>query len=285
MNKKEVKLLLKNLNISPKKHLGQNFLIDEQSASKIIEFSKVSNEHIVLEVGPGLGAITEKLIKVAQKVIGYEIDSKLFSFLKERFSNSSNLKFINQDILEVELPKHHKVVSNIPYSITGPLLEKLFFTTNPPEGNLLIEKNIADRIFYKTDYQNFSRITITVNSFMEPIKRLQISRKSFYPQPKINLSLIKLKAKKQIHPLLKTLYGRQFFLKFVAGIMPYKNKNLSNSINLFLKRMKISEITKDEIKNILKNNNYKDNKVSQLPIKEFPNIAEKIYHLINLNGV
>lgn len=285
MNKKEVKLLIKNLNFSPKKHLGQNFLIEDQSVSKIIEFSKVSNEHIILEIGPGLGAITEKLIKVAQKVIGYEIDSKLFSFLKERFSNVSNLKLINQDILEVELPKHHKVVSNIPYSITGPLLEKLFFTNNPPEGNLLIEKNIADRIFYKTDYQNFSRITITVNSFMEPVKRLQIGRKSFYPQPKIDLSLIKLKAKKRIHPLLETLYGRQFFLKFVAGIMPYKNKNLSNSINLFLKRMKISEITKDDIKKILKNNNYKDNKVSQLPIKEFPNIAEKIYNLINLNGV
>jgi 16S rRNA (adenine1518-N6/adenine1519-N6)-dimethyltransferase len=285
MNKKEVVSILKKLSISPKKHLGQNFLINELTTSKIIEFSNISEDDIILEVGSGLGVLTEKLVAVAQNVYAYEIDSKLYRYLSDKFGKRSNLKIIHQDILKAELPPHNKIVSNIPYSITGPLLEKIFFKLNPPNGNLVIEKSISDRIFYNTDYQNFSRITVSVNSFMKPIKRVQISKNSFYPRPKIDLSLIKLKPKKELHPFLKEKATRDFFLKFIAGIMPYKNKNLSNAIELFLKRSKNSDIDKNVIKKILKEIELKNGKTFQLKLNNFPELAQKVYHLIELGEI
>ncbi|MFO7797678.1 MAG: 16S rRNA (adenine(1518)-N(6)/adenine(1519)-N(6))-dimethyltransferase RsmA [Promethearchaeati archaeon] len=284
MNKKEVKLVLKNLDLSPKKSLGQNFLTDERTLSKIIQFSDISRKDIILEIGSGLGALTKKLIENANKVYAYEIDKKLYQHLMKKFSHISNLKLINQDILEESLPDHNKVVSNIPYSITGPILEKVFFKSNPPEGNLLIEKTIADRVFYKDKYHNFSRITVTVNSFMESTERIQISKNSFYPSPKINLSLIKLKPRQKIHPFLLHQKTRQFFLKFIAGIMPYKNKNIANAIKLFLKEENITAIDKDKVINKLKENNYKNQKVSQFAIDNFASIAEKIYRMINMEA-
>jgi len=282
MKKKEVKLILNNLDFSPKKSLGQNFLTDEQTLSKIIGFSDILHKDIILEIGSGLGTLTKKLFENANKVYAYEIDKKLYQYLRKKFSHISNLKLINQDVLEADLPDHNKVVSNIPYSITGPILEKVFFKSNPPEGNLLIEKTIADRIFYKDEYHNFSRITVTVNSFMEPTERIQISKNSFYPSPKINLSLIKLKPRQNIHPFLLHQKTRQFFLKFIAGIMPYKNKNIANAIELFLKEENITEIDKDNVINNLKENNYKNQKVSQFTIDNFASIAENIYRMINM---
>lgn len=284
MNVRDVKVILNKLNISPKKHLGQNFLIDENATLDIIEFSDISKNDFILEVGPGLGALTSKLIENGKKVIAYEIDNKLFKFLKQKFSNIPNLELINQDILIAELLDHNMVVSNIPYSITGPLLEKLFFKNNAPEGNIVIEKNIADRIFYKTDYQNFSRITITVNSFMKPTKRKQISKNSFYPQPNIDLSLIKLEPKKHLHPFLQNPKTQKFFLQFIAGIMPYKNKKLSNSIKLFLKKIKITHISKEVIIDHLGNNKYINGKISQIPIEIFPELSKKIYNLIKMEN-
>ncbi|TXT60434.1 MAG: putative ribosomal RNA small subunit methyltransferase A [Promethearchaeota archaeon] len=285
MNKKDVISILKNLRISPKKHLGQNFLINELTTSKIIEFSNISEDDIILEVGSGLGALTEKLSGVAQNVYAYEIDANLYRYLSDKFAKRPNVQIIHQDILKAELPPHNKIVSNIPYSITGPLLEKVFFKSSPPNGNLVIEKSISDRIFYKKEYHNFSRITVSVNSFMNPIKRVQISKNSFYPRPKIDLSLIKLKPKKELPPFLEEESTRDFFLKFIAGIMPYKNKNLSNAIGLFLKRFRYSDSDKNQIKRILKEIQLKDGKTFQLELDKFPELAQKIYHLTELGEI
>ncbi|MFX1311619.1 MAG: ribosomal RNA small subunit methyltransferase A, partial [Promethearchaeota archaeon] len=147
MNYTEVKLILGKLNLRPKKYLGQNFLIDNSILEKIIVLSGVSKEDTVLEIGPGLGALTEPLIKKAKKVYAIEIDSNLYKYLSEKFSIYNNCEIINDDILKIDIPPHNKVISNIPYTITGPILEKLFFNQDPPQGILIIEKNIVNRIF------------------------------------------------------------------------------------------------------------------------------------------
>ncbi|MBY9006300.1 MAG: ribosomal RNA small subunit methyltransferase A [Candidatus Lokiarchaeota archaeon] len=280
MNKTQVQFILKNLEFTPKKSLGQNFLINTAVLDHILNFSDLSKKDIVLEIGAGLGALTEKLLEKCQKVYAYEIDNVLYKNLLKNLSIFNNLRLFNKDILDGKPPLCNKVISNIPYTITGQIFQKVFFHPNPPEGVLLIEKVIAERIFSTNEYKKFSRITITVNSFLDPITMIDISPESFYPCPKIKLSLIKLKPKKKNHDFLKKEHTIKFYLKFIAGIMPYKNKNIGNAIELFLKSIKKTQITKTEIIDTLKKNNFKNDKITKFEIHNFPELSQIIYNLI-----
>jgi len=280
MNLREVKLILKQLNIYPNKQLGQNFLIDKNAVNKIISVAEVSENDVILEIGPGLGVLTEELAELSKKVYAIEIDPRLCSFLNEKFSKYDNVEIIHRDILEVENPIHNKVVSNIPYTITGPILEKIFFNKKPPEGIMVIEEKIANRIFFISDYKNYSRITISSNSFMKPISRQNISQNSFYPKPNISLSLIKMKPKEIINPFLFEKENREFFLRFIAGIMPYKNKNIVNALRLFLNNEKLISINKNDIIQILREKTYRDDKVFELSIEEFIELSKMIFNII-----
>jgi len=278
MNKKDVQLILKELNIVPKKQLGQNFLFDKNTIDKIISEAEISKDDVILEIGPGLGALTEKIINKAKKVYAIEIEKRFCSYLKDKFLIYNNIEIIHGDILEIDLPHHNKVVSNIPYSITGPILEKVFFKENPPCGILTIEQNLADRIFFQGDYSNFSRITVNVNTFIIPIKKSKISQRCFYPAPNIDLCLIKLNPRLNIDPFLMEENSIKFFLNFIAGIMPYKNKNIVNAIELYFKNNKDLDFKKNDISHILKIGSYENNKLFNFKIHDFLEIAKIIYN-------
>ncbi|MFX1409913.1 MAG: 16S rRNA (adenine(1518)-N(6)/adenine(1519)-N(6))-dimethyltransferase RsmA [Promethearchaeota archaeon] len=282
MNIKKVKLILKDLNLRPKKHLGQNFLIEKKTLNKVISEAQISNDDIILEIGPGLGALTEKLVKKAKKVYAIEIDPILSKYISERFSKCTNIEIINADILEIEVPFHNKVVSNIPYKITGPIFEKIFFKEKAPEGTLIIEKKITERIFFDGDYKNYSRITIAFNSFMNPISRFEVPRNSFFPIPKIDLSLINITPKSQINQFLCSNDEKMFYLKFIAGIMPYKNKNIVNAIELFLKRSGINNFNKSEFLKSLQTKKLIDYKVHGLQIDDFIDLCKSVFYFYKI---
>ena len=277
MNKNEVLLLLKQLKVNPNKKLGQNFLTDKNIVKKIISISEISKNDILLEIGPGLGALTEELATKVKKIYAIEIDPRLYSYLNQKFSIYNNLEIIHGNVLELEIPFHNKVISNIPYSITGPIFEKIFFKKQASIGVLIIEKSIADRIFLSSDYKNISRISIGVNTFMKPVSKSNISRNSFYPIPKIALSLIKIFPKKNLHPFLLEKGSIDFFLKFIAGIMPYKNKNIANALNLYFRTLNNIQYTKEEILTILHKNDYKNNKLFSFKIEEFIEISKLFF--------
>jgi len=279
MNKTKIQLTLKQLNLIPKKSLGQNFLIDKNVAKKIITESELTNDDIVLEIGPGLGALTRLLVNVVNKVYAIEIEPQFCHYLSETFSEYRNLEIINNDILKTDLPIHNKVVSNIPYSISGPIMEKIFFRENAPLGILTIEKALADRIFSKENYKKISRISITVNSFMEPVSKFNISRNCFYPTPKIDMTVVKLKPRKNLNPFLLENESKKFFLKFIAGVMPYKNKSIANALELFFKYKNDYSFKKEEILRILRSNNYENIKVFKLKIEEFINLSKLFYSI------
>ncbi len=280
MNRKDIQLILKELNIVPKKRFGQNFLIDNATKDVIIKQAQISKDDIILEIGPGLGALTENLVKTAKKVYAVEIDSRLSSFLTNKFSDCQNLKIINGDILKINIPDHNKVVSNIPYKITGPILEKVFFNKNPPQGILTIEKAIADRIFSYETYKTSSRITISVNTFMKPVKKYKISRNSFYPIPNIALALVNLSPRESIDKFLINDYQRRFYLKILEGIMPFKNKNLANALELYTKKKLKLNLNKKDILNILEQNNIENNKVNTYKVSNFLEISKIFYNKI-----
>ncbi|TFG16757.1 MAG: ribosomal RNA small subunit methyltransferase A [Promethearchaeota archaeon] len=281
MNRNDTLSILKQLKLSPKKKLGQNFLIDENILKKIISISELTSDDIVLEIGAGLGALTFQLSTLVDKVYAYEIDKTLYQYLKTKFSSSPNIQLINEDILNANIPPHNKVVSNIPYSITGPILEKIFYKVSPPVGTLIIEKSLANRIFLKNSYKNFSRISINFNAFMIPMQKVSISPNAFYPSPKIELSMIKVLPRADIHPFLKSKETRAFFLEFISGIMPYKNKNLSNAIHSYLNTIKSDLISKNELKQYLASIDFDDIKLSQFKYDDFIVLSEKFYELLD----
>ena len=281
MNKSEVLHILNQLGIRPNKNLGQNFLIDKNTVSKIILESKIKKKESILEIGPGLGALTEELVKNPNQIYAYEIDSVLFSYLSNKFSNYENLKFYNEDILKAKIPSHDIIISNIPYSITGPIFEKVFYNPQPPRGALIIENSIAERLFNKNNYKTLSRITVTFNAFMIPVRKFKISRFNFFPSPKIELSLVIVEPRKPIDQMLISDEGRAFFLKFVAGIMPYKNKNMVNAINYFLKSDKNFNYSKQHIEDFLHKNQIKNNKLAQFSVDEIIELSKKFYTFLN----
>ncbi len=277
MNSREIQLILQQLNIKPNKKLGQNFITDKNIIKKIISVSKTSRDDVILEIGPGLGSITQELVNLVKKIYAIEIDHQLYLYLNDKFSIYDNVEIIHGDILKIDVPNHNKVISNIPYTITGPILDKIFFKINSPIGILTIEKSIADRIFLSGDYKKFSRISISVNSFMKPVLKSNIPRNCFYPIPKIELSLIKLIPKSNINPFFLENKALDFFLKFIGGIMPYKNRNIANAIDLFFKTQKDIQYSKEDILSILKKNNQENKKVFNYEIDEYTEICKLFY--------
>ncbi|MHA1485775.1 MAG: 16S rRNA (adenine(1518)-N(6)/adenine(1519)-N(6))-dimethyltransferase RsmA [Promethearchaeota archaeon] len=281
MNKSEVLLILKQLGIKPNKNLGQNFLINKNTVSKIIFESNIKRTQSILEIGPGLGALTEDLVKNSNQIYAYEIDSVLFSYLSNKFSNNENLKLFNEDILKAKIPSHDIIISNIPYSITGPIFEKVFYKPKPPRGALIIENSIAERLFNRINYKSFSRITVTFNAFMKPVRKFKISRFDFFPVPKIELALVIVEPRKEIDQMLLSDNGRTFFLKFVAGIMPYKNKNIANAVYYFIKNDKNFAYSKQDIEDFLHQNHIKNNKVAHFSVTEIVELSRKFFTFIN----
>jgi len=277
MNYKDVELILNQLDFKPKKHLGQNFLTSRNIIDKIIKVSDISREDIILEVGPGIGALTKPLIEKAKKVYAVEIDPILSEYLSEKFSVHDNIEIINDDILRIDIPSHNKVVSNLPYKITGPILEKLFFKATAPQGILTIEKSIANRFFLSGNYKDFSRISIGLNAFMNPVVKYSIPRNSFYPIPKIDLALVKIIPKENLNQMLLNEESVQYFLGFIAGIMPYKNKNLVNALYLSFKVTRDSYYTKEKILNILQKENFENKKLFNYEIEKFIELS-RIFH-------
>jgi len=281
MNKSEVLLILRQLGIRPNKDLGQNFLINKKTVSKIILESNIKTTQSILEIGPGLGALTEDLVKKSNQIYAYEIDSVLFSYLSNKFSNYENLKLYNEDILEAKILSPDIIISNIPYSITGPIFEKVFYNPQPPHGALIIENSIAERLFNRNNYKSFSRITVTFNAFMKPVRKFKISRFDFFPSPKIELALVIVEPRKVLNQILLSDDGRTFFLKFIAGIMPYKNKNMVNAIKYFLKNDKNFKYSKQHIEDFLRENHLKNAKVALFSVDEIVELSKKFYSFLN----
>ena len=277
MSLKETISLLKKLDINPSKKLGQNFLVDKNILKEILLKSNLTNSEIVVEVGAGLGTLTREMLKIAKKVISYEIDKRLYEYLSRELSVYNNIELINDDILKSEIPEHDKVISNFPYTISGPLLEKLFYFPHSSPGILIIEKAISKKLENYRNYQNFSRIAVTFNAFMNCIETFDISRNCFFPIPKIDLSLIKINPLSKINTFLSESHNREFFIKFVSGLTQYKNKTIKNAINLFIKNESSLNPSKLEVNHLVNALKIEEKKVFMFDIETLIRISEELY--------
>jgi len=267
MRLEEIKRLLKKYNIYPSKRFGQNFLVDEGILKKIVEAAELSKNDIVLEVGPGIGNLTVELAKSVKKVIAVEKDQDLVRILKELLDcwKVRNVRIVEGDIRKIEncklkIENCYKVVANIPYYLTSPLIRKFLEASNAPkEMILMVQKEVAQRICAKPP--KMSILAVSVQFYAKPEIISFVSKKSFWPQPKVDSAIIKIK------PLInadKRLINADLFLKTVKTGFSQPRKQLANNLSNGLK------MDKGKVKNwLLKNNIQPTQRAETLTIEDW----------------
>lgn len=187
-----IKSLLRKHNLFVKKFFGQNFLTSEQAADASIEAAQLSADDYVIEVGPGLGVLTQKIAAKCQKVTAIELDKQLFPILKETLSAYSNIEILHQDALQFTPPEPpYKVVANIPYNITSPLINHFLQADNPPISiTILIQKEVAEKICAKDP--NMSVLSLQVALFANAQIVKHVPANCFHPEPKVDSAIIHL---------------------------------------------------------------------------------------------
>jgi 16S rRNA (adenine1518-N6/adenine1519-N6)-dimethyltransferase len=224
MNQEEILSIFKKYGTKPLKYLGQNFLIDKSVLEKIINAADLKSDDIVLEVGPGLGALTIELVKRIRKVIAIEKDKTMYQIL-QKILNVKNAKLINADILKINMEKlkFNKVVANIPYYITSPLIRGLLETeTKPEEIILMVQKEVAQRICAVPPHMSI--LSVAVQFYGEPKSISFVSKNSFYPRPKVDSAIIKIVPKR-----IPDVDAKKFFALVKRGFSA-KRKMLKNNL-------------------------------------------------------
>jgi len=167
--------------------LGQHFLYDPKIAAKMCEAAEITKNDTVLEIGPGKGLITKELSNMARKVIAIEKDSNLVDSLEGRFPN---VEIINADILDIDWPRFDKIVSNVPFEISSPLLEKIFEARKT--AVLILQKEFAARLLAKPGGKDCSKLTVKCNYYCDAEKVSELKPGAFRPAPKVSATIIKL---------------------------------------------------------------------------------------------
>ena len=235
-SRKETVLLLNHYKLQANKSFGQNFLIDDDVIDGIIESANISKKDLVIEIGPGLGTLTSKLLENANKVIAVEIDNKMVEVISDRFRMYNNLQIINEDILKIDLnaiienEKQEdgkvKIVDNLPYYISTPIIMKLLEERlNIDEIVVMVQKEVADRLTAKPGTKLSGAITYAVDYYAEAEPVLNVGRDCFIPAPKVDSEVIKLKLRKQ--PKVEVNNEKELF-KLIKLNFTQRRKTLIN---------------------------------------------------------
>ena len=221
-----------------KKKYGQNFIKDQSIINKIVGNIDIDKDTLVIEIGPGAGALTSELVKEAGQVIAYEIDKDLKDILSEKFNNVDNLKIIYEDFLtrsvEKDLEEYNYskiyVVANIPYYITTPIIKKIIDTkTNISKVAIMIQKEVGERFTAQPRTRDYGSITVYLNYYFNIKKLFTVSKNSFIPKPNVD-SVVVLFTRKEKNADVK---NEDLLLKIIRDSFQYKRKNLRNNLKSY----------------------------------------------------
>lgn len=263
------------------KSLGQNFLTDETILEQIVSAADLDEETCVLEIGPGAGALTQKLAERAHKVIAVEIDSGLIPLLKENTANFENITIMNRDILKVDLKqliaeecggKRVKVVANLPYYITTPIIMKLLEEAPGLDGIvIMIQKEVAERLTAKAGTKEYGAITLAVCYYAEPSLVCPVPPEAFVPAPKVWSAVLKLDILEQ--PPVFVRDEKKFFA-LVKAAFGQRRKTFLNSVS----NASHLGIGKEQVKQVLSRLELSENiRGEALDFAQFAQIAEELF--------
>ena len=219
-----------------KKKFGQNFIKDNTLIKKIVSYASIDKDSLVIEIGPGAGALTEELCLSSKYVLAYEIDLDLKDKLEELKKDNNNLEIIFDDFLKRDVIKdikkydykHLYVISNLPYYITTPIINKLITDKIDVEKLvIMVQKEVASRFLAKSNSRDYSSLTVFLNYHFDIKKLFDVSRNVFVPKPNVDSSVVELKRKKD----KINVKDIDFFYKLVRDSFRFKRKNIKNNLN------------------------------------------------------
>ena len=233
---KETRFIMDKYHISANKNLGQNFLVDDETVLGIVNTANISKDDLVIEIGPGLGTLTKELLERAGQVTCIELDKRMIEILQDRFSMYNNFELINNDVLKVNLKEiikkanmaNTKIVANLPYYITTPIIMKLLEERLEIETiTVMIQKEVADRLITKPGTGDTGAITYAIHYYSEPKRVLEVPNTAFIPEPKVNSNVIQLKILEE--PKVKVEDEEKLFDLIKTAFMQ-KRKTLVNGL-------------------------------------------------------
>lgn len=221
---------LKSLGLYLNKNRGQCFLIDRNIATFIVDSIKPSETDSILEIGPGLGTLTDFIAQKAGKLFIIEHDKKFFEFQKEHFEGNSKIEVIHADALKCDWPIVNKIISNVPYQISGPLFAKIA-KSEFEKGVFMVQKEFADRLTAQSNTNNYGRLSVIYSLLFEVKILKQVSNAVFFPKPKVQSTIISVEPK-MLEPDKKSKIKANLdsLFYFLQIIFPYKNKILRRAI-------------------------------------------------------
>ena len=278
----DTQFIMKKYKIRANKALGQNFLINQNVVDQIIENSNITKEDLVIEIGPGLGTLTKELLEKAGKVICIELDKKMIKILTDRFSLYDNFELIHGDVLKIRLNKiikeekekngfqSAKIVANLPYYITTPIIMKLLEDRLDLESiTVMIQKEVADRLIATPGEKETGAITYSVYYYATAEGIMEVPNDSFIPEPEVTSKVIKLTLRKEPPVEVKS---RGVMFKIIKSAFMQRRKTLLNALT----NTKVF-MTKEEGLRILKELHLDENvRAEKLTLEDFAEITNKI---------
>ncbi|WP_223703297.1 16S rRNA (adenine(1518)-N(6)/adenine(1519)-N(6))-dimethyltransferase RsmA [Sutcliffiella deserti] len=235
---KRTKEIMDKYGFSFKKSLGQNFLIDTNILHKIVDFSGITSTTAAIEIGPGIGALTEQIAKKAGKVVAFEIDQRLLPILEDTLSPYENVKVIHQDILKADVKsliedeikgyEEVKVVANLPYYVTTPIIMKLLTESIPLASiTVMLQKEVADRMAAKPSTKEYGSLSIAVQYYTKAETVMIVPKTVFVPQPNVDSAVIRLEVRKEPAVIVK---NEEFFFEIVRASFGQRRKTILNNL-------------------------------------------------------
>ena len=278
----ETQFIMKKYKIKANKSLGQNFLISQSVVDKIVESSNITKDDLIIEIGPGLGTLTKELLEKAGKVICIELDKKMIKILNDRFYLYKNFELINEDVLKVRLNKiikeekekngfkNAKIVANLPYYITTPIIMKLLEDRLDLESiTVMVQKEVADRLIAIPGEKETGAITYSVYYYATSEGILEVPKDSFIPEPEVTSKVIKLTLRKEPPVQVKS---KGVMFKIIKSAFMQRRKTLLNALT----NTKVF-MSKEEGLKVLKDLNLDENvRAEKLTLEDFAEITNKI---------
>ena len=269
-SKKAIQNLLQKYQGRPLKRLGQNFLIDKRAIKKLIRAVELQPKDIILEIGPGIGTLTIELAKKVKRVTAIEKDPKMVEILKETLKDYENVEIVKGDILKTQNSKlkniNYKVVGNLPFYLTAPVIRKFLELpeARPRAMVLVIQKEVGQRICAKPPDMNL--LAVSVQFYAKPEIISYISKKSFWPQPKVDSAIFRITPPINAD---RKLIDADLFFRIVKAGFSHPRKQLINNLSQSL------ELNREEVKNwLLKNDIRPTQRAETLSVRDWINLLQ-----------
>ncbi|MDT2816547.1 16S rRNA (adenine(1518)-N(6)/adenine(1519)-N(6))-dimethyltransferase RsmA [Vagococcus lutrae] len=281
-NPSRTKEILKKHGFTFKKSLGQNFLTDLNILNNIIEAADLNEESHVIEVGPGIGALTEQLARHSQQVLAFEIDQRLLPVLKDTLSPYSNVTVVNQDVLKADVAQiaaetfssldNIKVVANLPYYITTPIMMSFLESELPvAEMIVMMQKEVAERIIAKPGSKAYGSLSIAIQYYMEASIAFIVPKTAFVPQPNVDSAILKLV--RRLEPRV-AVHSEQHFFELVRASFTQRRKTLWNNLIGFYGK---TTEQKEKIRQALEITNIEPSRRAEtLSLEEFADLSNTL---------